>query len=306
MKILLAGGTGFIGNALSPYLQDQGHSVKKLVREKTGKEDEIYWDTSKNLLDPAECEAFDFIINLAGENIASSRWTSKVKNKIKESRVMSTRLIVETLAKVKNKPKGMINASAVGFYGNRGSEILNESDPVGEGFLAEVCREWEEEALKARQFGIRVALARFGTVLSDRGGALEKMLIPFKLGLGGKIGSGDQYMSWIAIDDLLASINFILEKEELSEGINVVSPNPVKNKDFTQILGYVLKRPTILAMPEFAAKLAFGEMADETLLSSTRVVPKKLEECGFQFSFPNLEQALQHYLEPRDVLTAKH
>lgn len=297
MKILLSGGSGLIGSALIPHLKSLGYEVKSLVRKQTLGPDEIWWDVDQGVLDPSACESFDYVINLAGENIGAGRWTQERKNKIKESRVKTTRLLMDTLSKVKNKPKAFINASAVGYYGNRGSEILNETDTSGEGFLAEVCEEWEAEALRGEKMGIRVACARFGMVLSKKGGGLKTMLTPFKLGLGGTVGAGEQYISWIAIDDVVSALTFIMEQEGIREGINVTSPNPVKNKEFTQILGHVLKRPTIIPLPEFVAKLVLGEMAEEVLLASHRAVPKKLRDSGYEFQYPNLEQALQHCIE---------
>jgi len=300
MKILIAGATGMVGSALIPHLSENGHSVVKLVRKKSEAENEIEWDSEHDTLNPASCEGFDYVINLAGENISSGRWTETIKKKIKESRIKSTRLIVDTLAKVDKKPKGLINASAVGYYGNREDQILRETDGSGDGFLAEVCREWESEAARAEKLGIRVVCTRFGMILSQNGGALKKMLAPFKLGLGGVVGSGRQYMSWIAIDDVIAILALAMQTEGLKGAVNVASPSPVQNREFTKVLGKVLNRPTFLPLPAFAARLAFGEMADELLLASTRVVPEKLTQHGYQFLYPHLEQALKYYVGRND------
>lgn len=296
MKILIGGATGFVGSELVSFLKDKGHHVIRLVRKKDFlKEDERRWNPEDNFLDPQDCNEVDCVVNLSGENVSSGRWTEQLKKKIKDSRIESTKLLAETLAKINQKPKVLINASACGFYGNREDEILTESSSSGQGFLAEVCREWEAAWQPAQQAGIRVAAMRFGMILSPKGGALKRLLIPFKLGLGGRIGSGEQYISWIALEDVLEVFLFAMNKESIQGPVNVVSPFPIQNKEFTEVLGKILNRPTFLPLPKFAAKLAFGEMAEELLLTSQRVVPEKLKKQGYQFLFPQLKDALKHY-----------
>jgi uncharacterized protein len=298
MKIILTGSTGLIGSELVPFLKLKGHTVKKLVRQKqTLAEDEILWNPSTGQLELKELEGFDAVINLAGENIADGRWNEEKKQRILDSRIASTRLLCHNLIHLENPPKVLINASAIGFYGDRGEEELDEKSASGtKSFISKVCREWEAATAPAMQKGIRVVCLRTGMVLSEKGGALAKMLIPFKIGLGGVLGTGEQYISWIALDDLLEVIYYVLTQEGIEGPVNAVSPYPVNNKDFTKTLGHLLHRPTLLSMPVFAARLAFGEMADELLLSSAKVLPAELEKRGFQFKYPQLESALEHIL----------
>lgn len=234
----------------------------------------------------------------AGENIASARWTDAMKQRIRDSRVKGTRLLADSLAKLKQKPEVFVCASAIGYYGNRGDEVVDETSPPGSSaeFLPPVCEEWEAATLPTREAGIRVVNLRFGVVLSPKGGALEKMLLPFQLGGGGILGDGKQWMSWVALDDAVGAIQHVLATDSLEGPTNAVSPHPVKNAEYTSTLGKVLWRPTILPMPAFAARLAFGQMADELLLSSTRVKPTKLEATNYRFRFPELEPALRHLL----------
>jgi uncharacterized protein (TIGR01777 family) len=236
------------------------------------------------------------VVHLAGENIASGRWTAARKARIRSSRVMGTRTLCETLARLSQPPKVLVSASAIGYYGDRGAEPLWENSAFGTGFLAEVCRAWEEATQPAVQKGIRVVLLRIGIVLSPAGGALAKMLIPFQLGLGGVIGSGNQYMSWIALDDVAGVIAHALVTDTLQGPVNAVAPYPVTNREFTKTLGRVLRRPTVFPLPGFAARLAFGEMADALLLASTRVEPKRLLATQYVFRYPELEDALRHLL----------
>lgn len=291
MKILIAGASGLVGKHLVEFFRNKGYSVLTLNRSQA-LQDEIFWDPEKGRLDPAQVENFDAFINLSGENIAG-RWNANKKEKILDSRLRATETIVKAIGMLKAPPRVLINASAVGYYGSQGDQILTEESPSGEGFLAQVCREWEAAALEASQKGVRVALVRFGTVLSPKGGALAQMLTPFKLGMGGVIGSGKQYISWIDINDLAEAIEFVLTHENIQGPVNLVSPNPVTNEEFTKILGGVLKRPTILPIPASAVRFMFGEMADELLLSSARVLPSKLLQAKFSFRFPSLEPALQ-------------
>ena len=297
MKILVTGSSGLIGSALVPLLTSQGQSVTRLVRSKpTPGEAGIYWDPSTKTIDTLSLEGFDAVVHLAGENIAAGRWTAKQKARIRDSRVKGTRLLAESLARLARRPAVLLCASAIGYYGDRGEEVLQESSPSGSGFLAEVCREWEAAAEPAARSGIRVVNLRMGVVLSLKGGALATMLLPFRLGVGGRIGDGKQYMSWIAIDDVVGAFSFALRSAALSGPVNVVAPNPVTNAEFTKTLGRVLGRPTVFPMPAFAARLAFGEMADALLLASARLDPAKFLATGFKFRFTELEPALRHIL----------
>jgi uncharacterized protein len=298
MKVLITGSTGLVGSALCQSLVQAGHEITRLVRESPrSRQPEISWDPSKGTIETEKLEGFDAVVHLAGENIAGGRWTEKQKARILQSRVQGTQRLAEALAKLKAKPKVFIAASAIGYYGDRGDEVLDEnSGPGHDMFLVEVCQAWEAATLPASTAGIRVVNLRLGVVLSADGGALAKMLLPFKLGAGGVLGSGKQYMSWIALDDVLGAITHTIKNNELSGPVNAVTPHPVTNYQFTKTLGKVLKRPTVLPMPAFTARLAFGQMADELLLSSARVQPKKLEESDYQFLYPELESALRHVL----------
>lgn len=297
MKVLIAGATGLVGTALKPAFDEKGISVTDLVRTSPNIGlPEIEWHPNQGEIDPAQLEGFDAVINLAGESIAEGRWTDAKKKRIRESRIQGTHLLSETIAKLASPPKVFLCASATGIYGDRGNELLDEDSAPGKGFLAEVCREWEEATKAAAGAGVRVVNLRFGPIFSAEGGMLEKLLPPFKLGVGGKIGSGKQYVSWVAMDDVVTVVMFALEHVAMRGPVNIVAPNPVTNGDFTKALGKVLSRPTFLAVPEFAARLAFGEMADEMLLSSQRVMPKKLSEAGYKFKYPDVEGALRHVL----------
>ena len=298
MKILVTGSSGLIGSALIPYLTAKGHQVIRLVRSqpKTGA-NEIRWDPEKRIENAEGLEGIEAAVHLAGENISEGRWTEEKKARILQSRAKGTRTLSESLTQLTRPPKVLVSASAIGFYGDRGTEILTEQSASGNDFLAEVCRDWELATRPAAQRGIRVVNLRFGVVLSSEGGALAKMLTPFKLGAGGRIGSGDQFMSWVALDDVIRAIHHALTSEALHGPVNVVAPNPVTNAEFTKTLGRVLSRPTIFTVPAFAARLAFGEMADALLLSSARVEPARLKESGYVFKYTELEGALQHILE---------
>ena len=294
-KIAVSGGTGLVGSELVKSLKHAGHSTLTLSRRSEGV-GSILWDPSKGVTPTEALEGVDAVVHLAGENIAGSRWTAAVKERIRSSRVDGTRNLVKSLALLKSPPKTLVCASAIGFYGRRGEERLNESSPAGSGYLADVCKAWEAEALEAEKSGIRVVRLRIGVVLSKKGGALAKMLLPFKLGVGGIIGSGKQYWSWIGLNDLVRIISFCVGNEAVSGAVNAVSPHPMTNYDFTKAVGTVLHRPTIFPMPAFAAKLALGEMADDLLLSSIRVEPDKLQSLGFQFAQPELISCLKHEL----------
>lgn len=297
MKILISGASGLIGSALKTALSARGDRVLSLTRRNARNNSEITWDPSSDTLDPSPLTNIDGIIHLAGENIASRRWTTAQKARIRDSRVQGTTLLAQTLASISPPPKVFISASAIGYYGNRDDEILTEASQPGEGFLPDVSIAWENAAKSATEAGIRTVHPRIGLVLSPEGGALGKMLLPFKLGLGGIIGSGNQYMSWITLDDLVSLFLFAIDDESISGAINAVSPTPVTNREFTKTLGRALSRPTIFPLPAFAAKLALGEMADALLLASTRVISSRLENTNFSFAHPHLEPALRHLLK---------
>jgi uncharacterized protein (TIGR01777 family) len=297
MIVAVTGSTGLIGNALVSALEADGHLVRRVVRRPARVEDhEIRWDPAAGTIDAVELSGVDAIVHLAGANVAGRRWTAVYKAQIRESRVLGTRLLCKTIAGMMTKPAVFVSASAVGYYGNRGEEQVDESSPPGSGFLAEVCQQWESETAAARDAGVRVINLRFGVVLSRDGGALAQMLTPFKMGVGGVIGSGRQYISWITIEDAVRVIEFALLAAALTGPVNAVAPNPVTNRQFTEALGRVVGRPTILPMPAFAARVAFGEMADEMLLSGVRAQPHALENAGFAFQHPQLEAALRHIL----------
>jgi len=301
MKIIVTGSSGLIGSALVAALIRRGDEVTCLVRaaahaRRADGAREVLWNPARGELDAGELEGHDAAIHLAGDPIAEGRWTDEKKRRIRESRVQGTTLLAATLAKLKTPLRTLLSASAVGYYGDRGGENLTETSAPGADFLSGVCREWEASTEAAKAAGIRVVLLRFGVVFSGGGGALAKMLMPFKLGAGGKIGSGEQYMSWIALDDVVGAILHALTHEELAGAVNVVAPRPVTNGEFTKMLGSVLGRPTIFAMPAFAARLAFGEMADAALLASQRVEPARLKATNYEFKYPELEGALRHAL----------
>jgi uncharacterized protein (TIGR01777 family) len=294
MKILVSGATGLIGSALVQAATGAGYSVTPLTRKKTP--GAITWDPSVGTIDAAALEGFDAIVHLAGENIAAGRWTAAQKKRILDSRVRGTQLLANTLAQLQRRPAVLISASAIGVYGDAGDRVLTESSPVGSDFLATVCREWERATEAASKAGVRVVHLRTGIVLAREGGALKKMLTPYKIGLGGKIGSGRQYMSWIDIQDQVNVILHCLTRDSVRGPVNSVAPSPVTNSEFTDTLGKVLGRPTVIPLPGFVARGLMGEMADALLLSSQRVEPEKLRADGFNFRFRNLEESLRHVL----------
>jgi uncharacterized protein len=291
-RVLVTGVSGPIGAVLLPYLESQGAQVFRLVRGRARGPDQIAWDPLMPM-SPETVSGFDAVVHLAGESIVG-RWTEEKKRRVHESRVLGTRHLATALSQTPQRPKVFICASAVGYYGNRGDEVLIEESPGGQGFLANVSRQWEEATQPAANAGIRTVNLRIGLVLSPKGGALEKMLTPFKFGLGGKIGSGQQWWSWIHVDDIVGAVHYAMHAETLAGPVNLVSPNAVRNSDFTKTLASVLGRPTLLPIPAFAARLAFGaEMANELLLSSAHVEPGRLHASGYAFRFPELRTALE-------------
>jgi uncharacterized protein (TIGR01777 family) len=284
-----------IGSLLAERLADGGTPVGRMVRRAARGPEEAGWDPERGLLDPGLSSAAA-VVHLAGENIAEGRWTDAKKAAIRESRAVGTRRLCEGLARLADPPKVLVSASAIGIYGDRGDEPLTEESAAGSGFLADVCREWEAATEPAREAGIRVVNLRIGVVLSARGGALAKMLLPFKLGLGGRLGSGKQYLSWIGVDDVVGAIRHALDTPELAGPVNATAPSPVTNGEFTKSLGRALHRPTIAPVPAPMARLAFGEMADALLLASTRVLPERLVASGYRFRHPDLDGCLRDLL----------
>ncbi len=296
MKILITGASGLVGKALQKTFAAKGYEILLTGRGEPKNNNAIQWTVEDGFRqeDRPRLEGLDAVIHLAGEGIAGLRWTEEKKKAIRDSRVTGTNNIVSTLADLSQKPKVFISGSAIGFYGDRGDEIVTESSRPGDTFLADVCREWEMESRRAEDSGIRTVLLRTGIVLSKDGGALATMLTPFKFGVGGIVGSGKQWMSWVSLDDVVGIINFALENENLRGAVNVSSPNPVTNEEFTKTLGEVLYRPTFLPLPEFAVHLVFGEMGDALLIHSIRVEPKRLQEAGYEFKFTDLRSALEN------------
>jgi uncharacterized protein (TIGR01777 family) len=284
-----------VGSALVPSFTADGHEVVRLVRGSPVGED-VPWDPAEGVRDLSRLEGVDAVVHLAGENLAAGRWTSRRKEEIRRSRVEGTRRLCESLAKLSRRPNVLVSASAIGFYGDRGSETLAEDSAPGRDFLARLCQEWEAATAPASRAGIRVVPMRFGMILSPAGGALKMMLLPFRLGLGGRMGSGAQYVSWIAVNDAIGAIHQAISTESLKGPVNAVAPAPVTNMEFTRTLARVLSRPALLPMPALAARLAFGEMADVLLLAGARVVPTRLQASGYRFQYPELEGALRHLL----------
>ncbi len=294
MKILVTGPSGLIGSGLIPFLSGRGHTITPLSRSRFSA-DSAYWNPEGGEIESEKLEGHDAVVHLAGESIAG-RWTRKKKAGIEESRVRGTGLLSRTLAGLDSKPAVIASASGIGFYGDRGDEILTEESGPGKGFLAELSIKWENALIPAKEAGIRVVNMRLGMVLSPRGGALEKMLPPFRLGLGGRMGSGEQYWSWITIDDVLSAIYHSLVSDSLRGPVNLTAPGPVTNREFAKTLGDALGRPAFFPVPAFALRALFGEMADETLLSGARAVPARLLETGFNFRYPDLKSALDNLL----------
>ncbi|MBT5018829.1 TIGR01777 family oxidoreductase [bacterium] len=293
MNVYVTGAGGLVGNALLPLLKDAGHKVIALTRSEPKDDQQRQWDPQAETMDPAVLDGCDVLVHLAGESIAEGRWTKDKKRKIYDSRVNSTKLLAKTISQMDAKPKAFIVASAIGYYGDRDTEVLTESSPPGEGYLPEVCVHWEEAADAARDAGIRTVHVRTGVVLAKEGGALKAMLTPFKLGVGGNMGNGKQYWSWISLEDIARLFHFAVENESMIGPVNGTAPNPCTNHEFTKALGKVISRPTLIPMPKFAAKLVLGEMAEALILASARVMPVTAEEQSFQFQHPELVQALE-------------
>ncbi len=296
MKVLITGASGLIGTELQKSFKEKGYEMLLASRSEPKDDGHIQWnmDTGFADADLPKLEGLDAAIHLAGENVSGLRWTDEKKKAIRDSRVFGTRTMIEAFARLEKKPKVFIAGSAIGFYGDRDDAEMTETSSVGDTFLAKVCKEWEAESRRAEDMGIRTVLLRTGIVLSKDGGALATMLTPFKFGVGGVVGSGKQWMSWVSLDDVIAIINFALDNESMRGAVNVTSPNPVTNEEFTKTLGSVLYRPTFLPLPEFVVNLVFGEMGDALLLASTRVKPKRLLDAGYEFKYTDLKIALEH------------
>jgi len=297
LRLAIAGAGGLIGSALSAFLTTGGHTVLRLVRKpETDAADEVAWDPERGPLQPERLEDVDAVVYLAGTNIAAGRWSERRKQELVKSRVDAVRRLVEALGSLDQPPRTFVCASAIGFYGDCGERTVTEDAPAGEGFLADLARRWEGAAGAAEAWGARVVLPRFGVVLSSRGGALAKMLPAFRFGLGGPLGSGRQLLSWVALDDAVGAVYHALRTEDLQGPVNVAAPAPLAQRDFARVLGRVLRRPAFLPLPAAALRLIFGEMAEETLLASTGVLPARLTETGYRFRHPELEGALRHEL----------
>lgn len=294
LRIAITGATGLVGSALGPFLTTKGHAVVPVSRRPIA--GGIQWDPASGSLDGAAWEGLDAVIHLAGENIAEGRWTDARKRELRNSRVGPTSLLAEMLAGLSRPPRVLISASAVGIYGNRGDEVLTESSAPSDDFLGDLAQAWEAASAPAAASGIRVVHPRFGVILSPAGGVLERLLTPFRLGVGGPLGDGWQYMSWIAIDDVLAALHHLLLSDTLRGPVNLTAPTPVRNQEFTETLGDVLHRPTVIPVPAFALRAVFGEMADGLLLTSQRVEPATLSASGYRFRYPELGGALRHLL----------
>lgn len=299
MKILISGASGLVGSAATRVLRAEGNSVAQLVRPGRGRSQQpadVAWDPAKRQIDAAALEGFDAVIHLSGASIADGRWTEARKAELRSSRIESTRVLVDALAKLNRKPRVLVAASAVGFYGDGGDEILTEGSAPGTGFLADLSREWEAESMRAHSLGIRTVLLRSGVILDPRAGALPQMLRPFRFGAGGRYGSGKQWVSWIALEDEVAIIRAALADDRYAGPLNATAPDPVRNEEMTRVIAATLHRPAIFPAPAFALRLVLGEMADALLLASQRAVPERLLNLGFRFELPDFAQALRAVL----------
>ncbi len=295
MRIAITGSSGMIGSALISSLIKEGHSLSRVVRTKLSlnNPEYIFWDTERQEIDLNKLEGYDAVIHLAGANIAGKRWSSIYKKILYDSRIKTTTFLCESLVRLKKIPRVLLSASAVGYYGNHAPhDVIDEHCLAGNDFLAKLCVDWEKACLPAREAGIRVVNIRFGVVLGTKGGALAKMLPIFKLGLGGPIASGQQMMSWIALEEIPAIVVHLLRHDVINGAVNIVSPNPVSNAEFTKILGKILRRPTVFPVPAWGLKILFGEMAETLLIGGAKVVPKRLLDSGYQFHYPELSSAL--------------
>lgn len=299
LVIAITGSSGLVGSALARSLVASGHTVRPIVRRSPASPNEIGWDPDRGSIDATRLEGAQIVINLAGENIAQ-RWTGDVKRRIRESRVHGTTLLAKTIISLATKPRALLSGSAIGIYGDRGDELLDETSAPGNDFLASVCKEWEAATMPAADAGIRVVTLRTGIVLAREGGALAKMLMPFRLGVGGRLGSGRQWMSWIALEDYVRATELLISTDTVAGPVNLVGPNPVTNADFARLLGYVLRRPAMMPVPRFVMKLALGNMIDDTVLASQRVRPRRLVDTRFEFNFPTAESALRRALSSGD------
>jgi hypothetical protein len=298
MRILISGASGLVGNALSRRLQEDGHKVARLLRPGGARTSpgDVSWDPMAATVDAPAMEGADAVVHLSGANMAGGRWTPERKALLRSSRISSTRVLVDTLSGLRQKPRVFVCASAIGYYGNRGDEVLTESSEGETDFVALLVRDWEAEARRAELASIRTVLLRFGVILSSQGGALPRMLTPFKYGVGGRLGSGTQWMSWVTLEDAVEIVRLSIASDQVSGPVNVVAPNPVRNSQFTRVVATALHRPAILSAPAFALRAVLGEMAD-LLLASQRVIPERLTAIGYKFRFPDLDAALQSILE---------
>jgi uncharacterized protein len=297
-RVAITGATGLIGGALAASLERDGHRVHRITRSATkAGPDDLVWDPTSGSIDAQKLEGVDAVVHLAGEPIGASRWTDETKRRIRASRVQGTDLIARTIAGLETKPTVLVSGSAVGYYGDRGDESLSETSPPGDDFVAEVTRAWEAAAAPAAEAGIRVAYARTGVVMAKEGPLIEKVELPFRLGVGGRVGSGKQYVAWIALEDEVRALRFLLERDDVEGPYNLTAPDPVTNATFTRELGRVLRRPTVLPIPVAAIRLLYGEMGVSLATASQRVHPTRLLEAGFEFVHPELRSALRVALE---------
>jgi hypothetical protein len=301
MKVLISGAGGLVGTAIADALRMDGHTVGQFVRPGgTARAGDVRWDPASGTVDLAAMEGADTVICLSGASVGEGRWTAERKNVLRSSRVDLTRVLVDSLGRLKKKPRVFVAASAIGYYGNRGDEILTEASTAGNDFIAQLARDWETETIRAEAVGIRTVILRFAVILSAKGGALARMVLPFKLGAGGRLGSGQQWMSWVGLEDVVEIVRAAISHEQMRGPVNVAAPGPVQNVEFTRVLARVLHRPAIFPAPAFALRIALGEMADALLLASQRVIPEKLRAAGYKFRYENLEGAL------REILGGKH